>query len=97
MVWHFTGVYIINRTLHGRLEIRNFSLTREIFFLTREEKFRISARPCKILYLFFGLYEPSLLSLYDRMFTNKKVFVSSVSLGLLFGHVFILMNVQRDA
>ena len=25
MVWHFIGVYIINRTLHGHLEIRNFS------------------------------------------------------------------------
>ena len=25
MVWHFIGVYITNRTLHGRLEIRNFS------------------------------------------------------------------------
>ena len=25
MVWHFTGVYIISRTLHGRLEIRTFS------------------------------------------------------------------------
>ena len=25
MVWHFISVYIINRTLHGRLEIRNFS------------------------------------------------------------------------
>ena len=25
MVWYFIGVYIINRTLHGRLEIRNFS------------------------------------------------------------------------
>ena len=49
MVWCFTGVYIINRTLHGRLEIRNFSsrvekifhsfaaLTREIFFNTRRE------------------------------------------------------------
>ena len=49
------GVYIINRTLHGRLEIRNFSsrvekifhsfaaLTREIFS-TLKEKFRISIR-----------------------------------------------------
>ena len=49
MVWYFIGVYIINRTLHGRLEIRNFSsrvekifhsfaaLTREIFFNTRRE------------------------------------------------------------
>ena len=25
MVWNFIGVYIINRTLHGRLEIRNLS------------------------------------------------------------------------
>ena len=49
MVWYFIGVYIINRTLHGRLEIRNFSsrvekmfhlftvLTREIFFNTQRE------------------------------------------------------------
>ena len=61
MVWHFIGVYIINRTLHGRLEIRNFSsrvekyFTRSLrslvkYFLTLEEKFRISARPCNILY-----------------------------------------------
>ena len=46
MVLYFIGVFIINRTLHGRLEIRNFSsrvekifhlfaaLTREIFFNT---------------------------------------------------------------
>ena len=63
MVWYFIGVYIINRTLHGRLEIRNFSssgeklfhsfavLTREIFS-TLEGKFHIPARPCNILYLF---------------------------------------------
>ena len=49
MVWHFIGVYIINRILHGPLEIQNFSfhgeknisqctaLTREIFFNTRRE------------------------------------------------------------
>ena len=47
MVRHFIGAYIINRTLHGRLKIRNFStrvekyfrsfaaLTRELFFNTR--------------------------------------------------------------
>ena len=62
MVWHFIGVYIINRTLHDRLEIRNFSsrvekyFTRSLrslvkYFSTLEEKFRISARPCNILYL----------------------------------------------
>ena len=46
MVWYFSGVYKINRTLHGHLEIRNSpsrvekilhlfaALTREIFFNT---------------------------------------------------------------
>ena len=35
MVWYFFGVYIINRTLQGRLEIRNFSSRVEkIFFDT---------------------------------------------------------------
>ena len=62
MVWHFIGVYIINRTLHDRLEIRNFSsrvekhFTRSLrslvkYISTLEEKFRISARPCNILYI----------------------------------------------
>ena len=62
MVWHFIGVYIINRTLHDRLEIRNFSTRVEKYFTrsprslvkyfsTLVEKFRISARPCNILYL----------------------------------------------
>ena len=65
MVWHFIGVYIINRTLHDRLEIRNFSSRVEIYFTrslrslvkyfsTLEEKFRISARPCNVLYLKTG-------------------------------------------
>ena len=62
MVWYFIGVYIINRTLHGRLEIRNFSSRVEKifhsiaaltvkYFSTLEEKFRIPARPCNIVYL----------------------------------------------
>ena len=32
MVWHFLGVYIINRTLYGRLEIRIFSSRVEKYF-----------------------------------------------------------------
>ena len=44
MVWNFLGVYIINRTLHGRKEIRNL-------FSAREEKFHISAWPRNILYI----------------------------------------------
>ena len=32
MVWYFIGVYKINRTLHGRLEIRNFFSCVEEFF-----------------------------------------------------------------
>ena len=54
MVWHFIGVNIINRTLHGRLEIRNSLLvlknqrTSEIFFNTRR----------KISYLLAAMYYP---------------------------------------
>ena len=65
MVWHFIGVYIINRTLHDRLEIRNFSsrvekyFTRSLrslvkYFSILEEKFRISARPCNNYPLFIN-------------------------------------------
>ena len=57
----FIGVYIMKRILHGRLKIRNFSSrvkkysTRSLrslvkYYSTLEEKFRISARPCNILY-----------------------------------------------
>ena len=35
MVWYFIGVYIINRTLHGHLEIRNFSSRVENISLVR--------------------------------------------------------------
>ena len=76
MVWHFIGVYIINRTLHDRLEIRNFSsrvekyFTRSLrslvkYFSTLEEKFCISAWPCNILYFFFFF---SLFALEIRFF-----------------------------
>ena len=34
MVWHFIGVYIINRTLHGYLEIQNFSSCVEKYFVS---------------------------------------------------------------
>ena len=50
----FIGVYIKNRTLHGCLEIRNFSSCVENkwnnYFSIREEKFCISAHPCNILH-----------------------------------------------
>ena len=56
VVWYFIGAYIINRTLHGCLEIRNSSSCIEKYFThslrslvqyfsTLEEKFRISQRP----------------------------------------------------
>ena len=55
MIWYFIGVYIINRTLHGRLEIQNFRLlmlkniysfavlTRDIFFNTQREILHLHA------------------------------------------------------
>ena len=58
MFWYFIGVYIINRTLHGRLEIWNSSSRVEKifhlfvkYFSTLKEKFCIFAWPCNILYL----------------------------------------------
>ena len=39
MVWYFIGVYIINRTLHGRLEMAARSLRSLVkYFSTREQK-----------------------------------------------------------
>ena len=61
MVWNFIGVYIINRTLHDRLQIRNFSSRVEKYFSTLEEKFRISAWPCNILYIFGSVSQNSLI------------------------------------
>ena len=46
MVWYFIGVYIINRTLHGRLGMQNFSSRVE-----KIDKFHISVQPCNILYV----------------------------------------------
>ena len=39
MVWYFIGVYIINRTWHGRLEIRNFSASVETIFQHSKRNF----------------------------------------------------------
>ena len=64
MLWYFIGVYIINRTLHGHLEIPNFSscvkkkyftcllCSLVTYFSTLEEEFDISAWPCNILYIY---------------------------------------------
>ena len=74
MVWYFIGVYIINRTLHDRLEIRNFS-SRVENISTLEEKFRISARPCNILYIFVNNTQ-----LRDYRKASKTSFVESLPL-----------------
>ena len=52
MVWYFIGVYIINRTLHGRLEIRNFSSRLEKIFRSFAECYNIVIfTPCVESYL----------------------------------------------
>ena len=50
--YYFTGVYITNKKLHDLLEIRNFS------FCVQKPSFRISARPCNILYMYIYLLCP---------------------------------------
>ena len=57
----------------------------------------MSKRKVRKSVLLFGIHEPSLLSSFDQMFINRRVFVPSVSLGLLFVHVFKFMNVLHDA
>ena len=47
MVWYFIGVCIVNRTLHGRSEIGNFSSCFQIL----KEKVSISTWPCNLLYI----------------------------------------------
>ena len=41
MVWYFIGVCTINRTLHGRLEIQNFSSRVKKYFMAHVEKILI--------------------------------------------------------
>ena len=53
-IWYVIGVYVINRTSRGRKEMWYFSSSARSlvkYFSTLEEKFRISARPCDILWL----------------------------------------------
>ena len=87
MVWHFIGVYIINRTLHDCLEIRNFSsrvekyFTRSLrslvkYFSTREEKFCISTRPCNILYVFYLKSVKSLINTPVKGFGHFIAFLN---------------------
>ena len=86
MVWYFIGVNVINRTLHGYLEIRNFSsrVERNFFafgyFSTLEEKFRISARPCYIVYLWKWTYDCEFLDRPD-LFVHNRPFWPSNSLS----------------
>lgn len=47
---------MINRILHGRLEIWNFSFSVEKYFSTLEEKFRILTRPSNILHVTCNVY-----------------------------------------
>ena len=58
MVWYFIGVYIINKTLHGRLEIQNFS--------SRVEK-NISLLHCAHLWNIFQHSKINFVSLFGRV------------------------------
>ena len=63
MVWDFIGVYVLNRTSHGHLEIQNCSSLVEKYFTCPDrllmkyfailkEKFCISAQPYNIFYAY---------------------------------------------
>ena len=98
-------VYIINRTLHDRLEIRNFSsrvekyFTRSLrslvkYFSTLEEKFRISARPCNILHLLHQTLNTFLSGCTFLSLSDCNI-SSPIQLRATSMHVFILMMVRN--
>ena len=99
MVWHFIGVYIINRTLHDRLEIRNFSsrvekyFTRSLrslvkYFSTLEEKFRISARPCNILYI------RNWINVELKSVVNESIHYQNINIKQLIYASFVCLHFQ---
>jgi len=46
MVWYFIGVYTINRTLHGCLEIQHLSSRVEKYFMSQHNKHSGSKKFC---------------------------------------------------
>ena len=80
--------------LEDREKLEISDLVNELCFSSKYQDKMIERKVRKSV-LFSCIYEPSLLSLYDRMFINRRVFVPCVSLGLLFVHVCIFMNVLR--
>ena len=68
MVWYLIGVYLINRTLYFTRSLRSLAK----YFSKREEKFRIFARPCNILYLIF------ILSIFH---TNNQMRITNITIN----------------
>ena len=101
MVWYFIGVYIINRTLHGRLEIRNFSsrvekifhsfaaLTREIFFNTRRE---ISYLRAAMQYPLFLFQCPTYFMIRNKFYYKVKTLIPNSTQLPIYGLINELMN-----
>ena len=57
MIWYFIGVYIINRTLQNfSFRLEKYFTRVSAYFLTLNEKFRISSWPGNILYKFIRLF-----------------------------------------
>ena len=106
MVWYFFGVFIINRTLDGCFEIKNFSLSVEKYFIrlqhslvninfsTLIEKFCISTRPCNILYMFFlMLQEDEQTACSDGTFNGQRYFTCPSGRGFFT----LLSHCRQDA
>ena len=62
---NFISIYKINRALHGRLGIRILSSCAKSIsheWAKLEDKIRIPARPCNILYIKFKFHRPTRIS-----------------------------------
>ena len=101
MISYFIGVYLIKRILHAAwryeislLVLKNISRVSALvkYFSTREEKFRISARPCNVLYNYLYLCEKKKKKKRNKETNKKNNFVAHYSFQFLVLYRFFRFN-----
>lgn len=82
MVRLFSGVYITNKILHasGRLEIPSLFSRVEKYLSKLEEKFRIFARPCKVLHMLRYLENMIVDDSYFLHLFEKLLYIFSIKI-----------------
>ena len=98
MISYFIGVYLIKRILHAAwryeislLVLKNISRVSALvkYFSTREEKFRISARPCNVLYNYLYLCEKKKKRKEIKKQIRRTILLPIIHFNFLFCTVFL--------